>query len=220
MPPQPILKICRDATVTLAPERITERPQVATQIAHCIAVWSGVETSASHLFQLLLGTNFQAGIELYNSFGGASLKQNGIKVLARAKLAPPIYAIIDALLKVIEADEKIRNKIAHWYWGISDQIGDGLALVDPKDVLTASARVRDLVQRGKKVTEDDIKIPLERVYAYRISDLAADAKTFADLDALIVKCYGLCEMDGNRLWQLRDELLQDDRLASRLNRSS
>jgi hypothetical protein len=70
-------------------------------------------------------------------------------------LAPPNYKIIDALLKVIESHEKIRNKIAHWYWGISDEIPDGLALVDPKQILVRDARIMDLQAQGKRPTAED-----------------------------------------------------------------
>ncbi|HLH12435.1 MAG TPA: hypothetical protein VKV77_11230 [Methylovirgula sp.] len=206
--------------MSFTPERTIERPEVASWIAQCITCWSWVETQTSRLFSLLLGLNIEAGVELYNSFGGASLKENAIKVLARSKLAPAHYQLIDALLKVINSHQKTRDKIAHWYWGISDQIQDGLVLVDPKDILIRDARIADKQLRSEQLTADDYRITLEHIYIYRVRDLQADAKTFIELAALVNKCHGLCRLTGNRLWQLRDELSRDARLVERLNPSS
>jgi hypothetical protein len=41
----------------------------------------------------------------------SSLKENGLKILARSRLAPPDYAIIEALLKVIQSHQKIEIKL-------------------------------------------------------------------------------------------------------------
>jgi hypothetical protein len=132
MPPQPLIKICRNAGISFRPERTIERPEVAAWIGQCITCWSWVETQTSRLFILLLGLNAESGVELYNSFGSARLEEDGIKILARSKLPPEGFEIVEALLQVVDSHQKIRDKIAHWYWGISDQIQDGLVLIDPK----------------------------------------------------------------------------------------
>jgi hypothetical protein len=223
MPPQPLLKVCSNATVELSLQRVIERPQVAAWIAECIACWSIVEYETSRLFTLLLDVNVEAGMELYNQFGGASLKESGIKALARSKLHRKDFEIIEALLKAINSHEKTRNKIAHWYWGISDQVPDGLVLIDPKELLILSARIRDKAINRKKGerTKYDFGIPLDNMYAYRIKDLRLDAAAFSDLAILIKKCHGLCYLrSGPALFRLRRALSQDDRLMSLLSRST
>jgi hypothetical protein len=235
MPPQPLLKICSDAiisftpernreTILFPPERVMERPAVAAHIAQCIVCWSLVEIETSRLFTRLfgLGPDFEAGVELYNQFGGASLKENAIKVLARSGRGRACYEIIDALLKVINSQQKTRDKIAHWCWGISDQIPDGLVLVDPKDILLHEARMAQKYLRGDELPSvEERQLPLDIVYVYRVADLQADARAFVELAALVKKCHGLCTTSHDqRFWQLRDELLRDDRLASRLIPSS
>jgi hypothetical protein len=215
MLPQPILKISPRANVSFAPGRVIERPEVAAWIGQCITSWSDVETQTSRLFTLLFGTrNVEAGVELYNSFGTSALKQNAIKTLARSKLPRGCY---EALLKVVESHQKTRDKIAHWYWGISDEIPDGLALVNPKNILVREARTTDKMARAERLIEVDCEAPRDEIYVYRIKDLKVDAKAFSELAALIRKCHGLCFKTGNRLWRLRDELLSDGRLAGRLN---
>lgn len=222
MPPQPLLKVCSAATVELSPQRVIERPQVAAWIAECIACWSIVETHTSRLFTLLLDVNVEAGMELYNQFGGASLKENVIKALARSKLHRKDFEIIDALLKVINSHQKTRDKIAHWYWGISDQVPDGLVLIDPRELLIRSARLREKAltrKKGERMTYD-FGIPLDKMYVYRIKDLRADAAAFSDLAILIIKCHGLCYLRGGpALFRLRRELSKDDHLSSRLPHS-
>jgi hypothetical protein len=146
-------------------------------------------------------------------------KENGIKILARSKLHRGSYEIIDALLKVVDAHQKMRDKLAHWYWGISDQITDGLVLIDPKDLLIHDARIMDMHLRADQPTSDDRRLPLDRIYVYRTKDLQADAKAFIELAALVNKCHRLCLLgQSQRSWRLRDELLRDERLASRLVR--
>jgi hypothetical protein len=220
MPPQPLLKLYPNAGISFTPESVIERPEVAAWIGQCITCWTWVETQTSRFFSLLPDLNIEAGMELYNSFGGASLKQNGIKILARSKLPRQSFEIIEALLKVIDSHQKIRDKIAHWYWGISDQIPDGLVLVDPKQILLRDARIKDMHLRADHPTVEDYRFPLDRVRVYRVMDLQADANAFIELAKLVNKCHGLCTMKGRRLDQLRDELSRDGRLAELLTRSS
>ncbi len=233
MPPQSLRKICPAATISFAPERnretilfppekVIERPEVAARIAQCIACWSLVEIETSRLFARLFGRgpDLEAGVALYNSFAGANHKERAIKVLARSGKGRACYEIIDALLKVIESQRKIRDKIAHWCWGISDQIPDGLVLVDPKDILLHEARITKKYQQGELPSVEERQLPVDIVYVYRIADLQVDAREFVELAALIKKCHGLCTTHRDqRFWQLRNELLKDARLASRLNPS-
>lgn len=218
MPPQPLRTICPTAGIAFCPELTIERPEVAAWIAQCITCWSWVETQVSRLFTLLLKLNVEAGVELYNSFGGASLKENGIKVLARSRLRTPDYEIIEALLKVVQSHQKIRDKIAHWYWGKSDDIQDGLVLINPKYILAHDAKIHDILNHGKTPTIEDMRYPLDQIYVYRIKDLQVDAESFCKLALLVNKCHGLCGMTGPTLVALRDELSKDGRIAERLIR--
>ena len=220
MPPQPIKFIKPDAGISFTPESTIERPEVGAWIAQCIACYSWVETQTSRLFSMLLRLNVEAGIELYNELGGASLKESGLKILARSRLAPPDYAIIEALLKVIQSHQKIRDKIAHWYWGKSDQIEDGLILIDPKYILIHDARLMDMWTAGKLPILKDYRYPIDKIYVYRVKDLQVDAKAFIDLAILVNKCHGLCNREGPALVELRVELSKDDRIAERLGPSS
>jgi hypothetical protein len=220
MPPQPLRFINPNAGISFTPESTINRPVVGAWIAQCIACYSWVETQTSRLFSLLFRVNVEAGIELYNEFGGASLKESGLKILARSRLSPPDYAIIEALLKVIQSNQKVRDKIAHWYWGISDQIDDGLILIDPKYILIHDARLVDMYNNGIRPTSDDYRYPIDKIYVYRIKDLQVDAQAFVDLALLINKCQSLCVRQGPERARLRDELSKDGRIAERLVRSS
>jgi hypothetical protein len=137
--------------------------------------------------------------------------------LARSRLAPPDFAIIDALLKVIQSNQKTRDKIAHWYWGKSDQIEDGLVLIDPKYILIHDARLADMWRAGTHPSNADYRYPVDKIYVYRIKDLQVDAKAFCDLALLVNKCHGLCVRQGVDLQELREELSKDGRIAERLS---
>jgi hypothetical protein len=217
MPPQPISKIAPKARISFNPYWFLERPEVAAGIGQCIMRWATVETQVSHIFTVLAGLNSEAGVELYNAFGGASLKDNSIKVLARSRLEPSDCKIIEALLKVVQSHQKIRDKIAHWYWGMSDDIPDGLILIDPKYLLARHARFLDFRKKGQVPL---FSIDLEKIYVYRVSDLEVDANAFMQVAELVRRCYLLCSRTGEKLVALRDELSKHDLLAPLLVRSS
>jgi hypothetical protein len=217
MPPQPLSRIRPDAGISFCPELTFQRPEVAVWMAQCIAVWSWVERQMSRMFVTLFGINVEAGVELHNSFGGAGLKVNAFEILARSRLSPDDYKILDALLDVVDSHAKTRNKIAHWYWGYSDQIDDGLVLIDPKHILIQTARVADIQNAGARPTADDIRYPLDKIYVYRTSDLKHDAESFISLALLVNKCHGLCARKGPELVSLCEELSKDSRLAQRLS---
>jgi hypothetical protein len=74
--------------------------------------------------------------------------------------------------------------------------------------------------RGNRPTFSDYRLPHDHIRVYRIKDLQADARVFIELAALVNKCHGLCRLSGKPFRQLLEQLLSDDRLASRLRRSS
>jgi hypothetical protein len=224
MPPRPESpKTFRSAAVSFKIGRAIERPEVAAWIGQCVTCWAQVEAQASRLFTLLSGLNAEAGVALYNSFTGASLKENSIKVLARSGLARKDYELIDALLRVVRSHQNTRDKIAHWYWLFSDQIPDGLVLIDPKGILTRDARLLDLrraISRGRRrIPIDALRFPKDRMYVYRVKDLKADADVFVRLAQLVNRCHGLCRLKGKALAQRRAELSRDGLLAPQLARS-
>lgn len=210
-----MLKLYGNPGIAFCPELAITRPEVAAWIGQCITCWSWVETQMSRMFTLLLQVNIEAGIELYNGLGGAGLKNNGLKILARSRLEKSDYKLIDSLLTEVRSHQKTRDKIAHWYWGTSDQIDDGLVLIDPKDIFINEAKIADKNNNGVRLSNDDFKYQNSKIYVYRVKDLESDAKSFIDLAHLVNKCHGLCVLKGQHLVQLRDELSKDGRLVDR-----
>lgn len=58
-------------------------------------------------------------------------------------MPPNGYAVLEALLKVTGAQQKTRDKYAHWYWGTCEELLDGLVLVDPRHLMQRRARLLD-----------------------------------------------------------------------------
>jgi hypothetical protein len=110
------------------------------------------------MFVTLTGLNSQATTELYNSFASANLKMNAIKLLAISSLATEDSKIILALLRVIDSHQKIRDKIAHWAWGIPTEIPDGLVLVDPKFLASQQANLKTIGLEHGTPRYEDIRI--------------------------------------------------------------
>ena len=223
MPPQPVRRVLPEIGYEFSPELMFRRPEVATWIAQCIGCWSWVETQRGRLLAYLVGINVQDGIELYNNFRSASSKDASFKILARARLQTDDFKIFDALLQVIATHEKTRNKLAHWFWGYSSDIEDGLILMDPREILRHQAAMQDFNNKhgpSGRVPMELIKYNLDHIYVWRVDDLKRDAESFTSLAGLIVRCGGLIGLKGEELTRRRDELSKDARIAERLNPAS
>lgn len=199
---QPILKVVTKPTVHLDPERVVERPEAAAQVTHCIAAFSRVETTMSSLFVNLLNTNIAAGADLYRDMQTASAKEAALSSLAASALSAQELPAFHSLLKVVKAARKTRDKYAHWYWGICDQVDDGLALIDPRYLMTYRASILDKRSRG---IMSGANLDLSEVYLVRVKGLAADAAHFKQVNNLV---FGVANMAAETNKKKRAERLQ------------
>ena len=147
-PMQPVLKIVKRPTIRLDPNAITERPEVAARIAQCIACFSRVETTMSALFINILGVNMSKGAALYANLNSANNKDSALRSLALAALTDRELLAFEAVIKVVKTHQKTRDKLAHWYWGVCDELKDGLILINPRYLMRYRAEILDWRQKG------------------------------------------------------------------------
>jgi hypothetical protein len=195
-----------------------QRPEVAAWVAQCIANWSWVESVTGNLFVNLLGTNLTAGAALYNDMTSALAKDRALRSVALAAVSPTEYTLFEALLKVKASLQTTRDRLAHWYWGVCNELPDGLVLVDPRYLAGFRA---DLLERRDKGDLSGAQIDKSKIYAVRVKDLQADAAQFADFAQLMFKFANLvAEKRPSRREQLHRELSSDARIREVLDRGN
>ena len=185
MPIHPILSLYSDPTIRLDTQAVMQRPEAAAWVMQCIANWSWVESATSTLFVNLLGTNLPAGAALYSDMTSALAKDRALRSVALAALASEGYAVLEALLKATASRQKTRDKYAHWYWGICEEMSDGLVLVDPRNLMRRRARLLDAYDRGRPKIPPDLYPDATMIYAARVSDLKLDAADFSECAKLV-----------------------------------
>lgn len=179
LPPQLLAKVNPNASFVLLPLP-EQRPEVAVEIARCIATWAQAENALSLLFLVLLGGNEVVGSQLYNSFESATAKMSALRSVAITSILPEESILFEALLRLVKSKQKIRDKIVHWLWGVSPEFKDGLILIDPKLVLSRNASYMDVKARDTALAKDQILGLEEHIYIYRTDDLKRDAKAFEE----------------------------------------
>jgi hypothetical protein len=122
MPPQLLSKIKPGIKYRLHFDNFNDRPAVAQAIAECIAAWSRVEAEYGFLFISLLQANEQQGSELYASLESDKSKRAAIEALAVSRLHKQKLELLRTLLVYTKSLQKIRDKIAHWVWGTSNDL--------------------------------------------------------------------------------------------------
>jgi hypothetical protein len=99
----------------------------------CIATWSHVENFMLDLYADLAGGAQSDAAAVFFAVDGTGPKQAIIATLAKRKLDPARLDLFNALTKLAKAGQKERDRLAHWIWGIADNLPDALLLADPRD---------------------------------------------------------------------------------------
>ena len=151
--PQPLSRVLPNAGVVFgnAGDRpLTRHPELAVLAIEAIASWSNVEGFMLRLFMQLLGGNESLAASVFLALENQSSKTSAINAAAATTLSdrPAELAVLRAILAIAKSNEKDRNKLAHWTWGDSPEIPDGLLLVDPRASLGQLDRSEVYVYRA------------------------------------------------------------------------
>lgn len=134
--PQPLSKVCPDASYEIGnvgTRSLLMRPELGLKAMEVIATWSHVESFMLSTYVELAGGDNADAAAVYLAMETSSAKSAAINTLAELKLTQDNLVLLKAIIKILKSSEKHRNKLAHWIWGTSDQIPDGLLLADPRD---------------------------------------------------------------------------------------
>lgn len=135
--PQPLSRVLPGASVVIgnAGDRsLLRHPDLAALAMEAIASWSNVENFMLKMFLQLLGGDESVATNIYLALENQAAKTAAINAAAEAVLneKPNELAILKAIIAISKTNEKSRNKLAHWTWGDSPNIPDGLLLINPR----------------------------------------------------------------------------------------
>jgi hypothetical protein len=136
--PQPLSSVAPNASFEIgsAGARYLEtNPQLASVALEAIASWSNVEGFLLRMFEALLGGNGSVAVAMYRALETQSAKTKAIRAAANSVLSerPDELRVLKALLAIAQTNEKSRNKLAHWVWGLSRDIPDAFLLADSRN---------------------------------------------------------------------------------------
>lgn len=115
----------------MSSDALDHRPHLAVLAMKVIADWARLESYVNTLFVAMLGQNPKPAAAIFGALSGAASQKAALRAVAASVLSPQQEDIFEALLTLFTTAAKQRNKIAHWDWGYSDLIPDGLLLQDP-----------------------------------------------------------------------------------------
>lgn len=138
--PQPLSRVVPNASVVFgnAGDRpLARHPELAVLAIEAIASWSNVESFMLKLFVSLLGGNGSLAAEVFLALENQAAKNTAINAAASSVLRELTgeLRVLKAILAITKTNEKERNKLAHWTWGDSPNIPDGVVLIDPRATL-------------------------------------------------------------------------------------
>jgi hypothetical protein len=188
MPPQPISSVRSTVGVTFTPRAMEERPHLAVFIAQAIARWSSCEFTLGYILAKLLHTKAAVGMAMFESLTSTTAQLSILQAAAATTLSKREKELYDAIMVLVSAAAKQRNKLAHHVWGVSPSLPDALILADPKYTRAYYVRV-DAIQRKKSKQPPEFPdFPRDKAFIYRQKDLEEVVQ--------------LIERTGGYLWNL------------------
>ena len=168
---------------------ISTRPEVAVKIAECIALWSQVETTLGVFLALLLHANEQAAAAMYSSVENRAAQLRMIDGSARSVLPQDHYDVISVLFSSkIRPAMKERDRLAHWCWGVSDDLPDALLMTHPSSNLLSSITATKTPYEDKDVPE--ISLDTGEIFVVTASDLQRVLERFQEANQLLRSATG------------------------------
>jgi hypothetical protein len=202
MPPQPLLKVRRNAKAIANPTVAFHRnPALAVHVAEVIASWARVESQLGTILALMLKGGVRASVAMYGAIRNAQAQLDALEAAAKVTLLPDDLRLFSAVMILVKRAGAKRHKMAHWLWGHSLQIDNALVLIDPDAELEFSTQSAELYTRIK---EGDIHPPypefdFTNAYVYRKKDFSEIIRELWSIQTIV-----------SRFAVLRNDLFAND----------
>ena len=185
--PQLLSRVRPDAGIALGngnDNPSIHRPQLALAAMGIIGEFSILESFMNSVFLTLLGTETKVGLSIYNAIASSSAKRAAVRAVAHQALSTEEQSAFSIIERRYNSVSNERNKLAHWIWGHSDQIPEGVLLCDPVKYMAHNAafdaHLRERIARQSDApARPDLK---EIVYVYYDHDFN---RIYADLRQVV-----------------------------------
>jgi hypothetical protein len=140
---------------------LSRHPNLAAKIGECIAEWTETEILLGVFLALLLHASERPVMAMYISLENRAAQLRIIDAAISSSLPQHHSDALLALMKVfIKPAMKYRDKLAHWSWGYSPDVPDGLLLTDTKHKLGG---VLNAIRRQRRTAAANQDVPFDRL---------------------------------------------------------
>lgn len=130
--PQPLAIVCPDATVTLSPHSLDDKPDLAKLVCWAIATAAEIEHELSLLLVRVLGADEAPAIAMFDVLRGDYIRAKALGAAANARLNEEQSRVFEAVTSIAAAAQRDRHKLAHWIWGSCPELPNSLLVANPK----------------------------------------------------------------------------------------
>jgi hypothetical protein len=179
---------------------MVRRPQVAVKVAQYIGEWAETETLLGLFLAFLLHAHEDAVVAIYSGVENRASQLKMINSAAQSLLPQEHFDAISVLMTTdIKSAMKYRDKLAHWCWGLSDELPHALLMREPQDKL---ANLLALVkQQNERKRLAPIPINYDRIYVLTESDVDRALNNLAKANVSLLTAMG-------SVWRINDQDLR------------
>jgi hypothetical protein len=133
--PQPLNRVVPNGTISLTPDALADKPEMAIVVTRILATWVEIEQQLAVILYRIIGGDHAATTAIYGILETQTLRKVALEAVAKVKLPPDDYSVFAAMLAAAERVATPRNQLAHWPWGICPERPNDLLLLANPDFL-------------------------------------------------------------------------------------
>jgi hypothetical protein len=214
MPRQPLSTLTGNRKlndpIMIGPHTFAKRPDLAHLVCGIITGWAKVEGCLSLVFARYTRARVDVAMNIYNNVDAFRAQEQMLEGAARAALSDDDFFLYQASMKFIKRQYSVRNEMAHWLWGSTDDLPDALIIMEP-----VSHRKAHTMMFGANTGYDIEKCreywaeSQNGTFVYRKADLESHAKQMFKAEILSDRLQFLAAKPPQNDVEGRSHLLSD-----------
>jgi hypothetical protein len=188
--PQPLSRVAPKAeSIKLgSTEHFEKHPDIALHAMKVIAAAVTIEAGFARIFVALMGTNPGPGVAMYLSLQADTARRSVLRAAAKNALSNRDAELFEALLAVAKTATKLRHKLAHWTWGATPDVTDGLLICDPTEYIPLSMKRVEWEKTVKSgaVPEELPRLPRDKIFVIKKGELNQSVAAIARVQKFIL----------------------------------
>lgn len=174
MAPQPLRSIRKKPlTVRMGGDPLLKRPEMAAELGRAIAQWSLVETLLGDMLSTMLSADPKPALAMFSAIVSTTAQRSALEAVASSVLEHDDARNFRAIMRIFSRVGAERNKLAHWVFGIADELPDALLLLEPKHWRAGTAATITAINAGRaSIHKERAKPVWDNAYVYKKADIA------------------------------------------------